>query len=441
MDLERFLDENVKPAAGCTEPVAIGYAVSLAYNSIFGNLPDDPCKDVPMPDPDSLKEVRLQVGKGVYKNAFSMAVPGTNGKKGIELAAALGMYLDPKKELELFEDVDEDVLNRAMNIVDQNKIKITDVKDKAEFDISVVMVYILEGDKTSSSVRLEKFHDHISSIEVDGRILYRDEKIREKDSTIILPDSIDEVLQIAKSIDDGLVNRLYKGIQMNTARAKDGLNGEYGIGVGRKLNEMIKNGELSDDLINKIKMMTAAAADARMGGIEKPVMSTSGSGNQGITALVPLGVVGKEKDISKRRIAEGAMLAHLVTKYSTERSSYLSALCGCSVKAGMGVTAGITYVLGGGSEEIKNSIDLLAGNVTGMICDGAKEGCALKISTAAGESLESSLMALKGLNVPEDNGIVGDTAEETLENIGKISDEMATIDLKIIDILESKIEQ
>ena len=438
MDLERFLDENVKPAAGCTEPVAIGYAVSLAYNSIFGNLPDDPCKDVPIPEPDSLKEVRLKVGKGVYKNAFSMSVPGTKGKKGIEVAAALGMYLDPKKELELFEDVDEDVLNRAMNIVDQNKIKITDVKDKAEFDISVEMIYISEEHKTSSSVRLEKFHDHISSIIVDGEVLYRDENIQKEHRSINVPNSIEEMVDASKNIDEKLIDRLYSGIEMNMARSEDGLENDYGMGVGRMLNEMVESDELSDDLINKVKMMTAAAADARMGGIEKPVMSTSGSGNQGITVLVPIGVVGKEMELNKRKMAEGAMLAHQITKFSTEKSSYLSALCGCSVKAGMGTTAALTYIMGGSVEQIKSSIKLLAGNLTGMICDGAKEGCALKISTAAGEALECSLLALKSLEVPNDNGIVGNTAEETLENIGKISDEMASIDLKIIDILEKK---
>lgn len=438
MNLERFLDENVKPAAGCTEPVAIGYATSLAYNSIFGNLPNDTCKDIPIPEPDSLEEIRLNIGKGVYKNAFSMAVPGTHGRKGIEIAAAVGMYLNPEKELKLFEDVDEDILNSAIDILSQNKIKIVDVKDKAEFDINVEMIYFHHGDRISSSVRLEKYHDHISSIKVDGNILYRNEKILEKDDGVKTPEDIEGIVQAAKSIDEKLISRLYAGIEMNTERAEDGLQGNYGIGVGKMLNEMMENCELSDDLIDIVKMKTAAAADARMGGIEKPVMSTSGSGNQGITVLVPLGVVGRERNISTRKIAEGAMLAHLVTKFSTEKSNYLSALCGCSVKAGMGLTAGLTYILGGDLEEIKNSIKILAGNLTGMICDGAKEGCALKISTAVGEAFESSLMALEGLEVPNDNGIVGDSAEETLTNIGKISDEMSSIDLKIIDILEKK---
>ncbi|MGM0405474.1 MAG: serine dehydratase subunit alpha family protein [Thermoplasmatota archaeon] len=438
MDLKSFLDENVKPAAGCTEPVAIGYATSLAYNSIFGNLPDKPCKEVPKPDPDSLHEIRLKVGKGVYKNAFSMAVPGTNGKKGMKIAAALGIFLDPKKELELFGDVDKEILSKASKITEKDKIKIVDVKGKSEFDINVDLIYDVNDDKRISSVRLEKFHDHISSIIVDKEVLYSDDDIKKEHSSIKVPDSIEGMVNAAKSIDEELVDRLYSGIEMNIARAEDGLENDYGIGVGRKLSEIVKSGELSDDLNNKVKMMTAGAADARMGGIEKPVMSTSGSGNQGITVLVPIGVVGKEMNLSKRKIAEGAMLAHQITKFSTEKSSYLSALCGCSVKAGMGTTAALTYIMGGTVEQIKNSIKLLAGNLTGMICDGAKEGCALKISTAAGEALECSLLALKSLEVPNDNGIVGNTAEETLENIGKISDEMASIDFKIIDILERK---
>ncbi len=437
MDAERFLDENVKPAAGCTEPVAIGYATSLAYNSIFGNLPHETCKEIPKPDPSSLDEIRLKVGKGVYKNAFSMAVPGTNGKKGMEIAAALGIFLDLKKGLELFEDVDKEILSNSTEIT--KKIKIVDVKDKSEFDISVDLIYEVNGDKRTSSVRLEKFHDHISSIIVDGEVLYRDDDIQKEHNSIKVPNTIEEMINVAKNIDDNVATRLYSGIDMNIARAEDGLWNKYGIGVGRKLNEMVKNGELSDDLINKVKIKTAGASDARMGGIEKPVMSTSGSGNQGITVLVPIGVVGKEMNLSKRKMAEGAMLAHQITKFSTEKSSYLSALCGCSVKAGMGTTAALTYIMGGTVEQIENSIKLLAGNLTGMICDGAKEGCALKISTAAGEALECSLLALKSLEVPNDNGIIGNTAEETLENIGKISDEMASIDLKIIDILERKV--
>ena len=436
MDTKRFLDENVKPATGCTEPVAIGYATSLAYNSLFGNLPHEPCKDIPRPKIGSLDDIELSIGKGVYKNAFSMAVPGTCGEKGIEIAAAVGLFLDPKKELELFEDVDEHILKEAKKIV--KKIDISDVKDKSEFDISVCLKYDHEEEKRTSSVRLEKFHDHISKIEVDGEVLYKDKEIEKETSSVKVPDSFEEMIQTASDIDENTVERLYSGIEMNKKLGEKSLENGYGLGVGKKLKEMVEDGDLSDDLVNKVKIKTAAAADARMGGIEKPVMSTSGSGNQGITALVPIGIVGEEKGLSKRKQAEAAMLAHLVTKYSTERSSHLSALCGCSVKAGMGAVASLTYLLGGDVEEIKNSINILAGNLTGMICDGAKEGCALKIATAAGETLESSLMALKGLEVPKDNGIVGKTAEETLENIGKISNEMASIDLQIIDILEKK---
>ncbi len=438
MDTERFLDENVKPATGCTEPVALGYATSIAYNSLFDNLPNEPCKEIPGPKTDDIETIRLSIGKGVYKNAFSMAVPGTDKEKGIYMAAAIGIFLDPNKELELFEDVDEGIIREAKKIVKENKIDITEVKDKSEFDISVCLKYEHDKVKRTSSVRLKKFHDHISTIEVDGDILYNDEHIEKESSPIEIPDNLEEMVQIAENIDENTVERLYKGIKMNKSLGEKSLKKGYGIEVGKKLDDMVKDGELSNDLVNKVKIKTAAAADARMGGIEEPVMSTSGSGNQGITVLVPIGVVGEEKKLNERKQAEAAMLAHLVTKYSTHKSSHLSALCGCSVKAGMGSAAALTYLLGGDVSKIRNSIKILAGNLTGMICDGAKEGCALKISTAAGETLESALMALKGMEVPNDNGIVGESAEETLENIGKISDEMASIDLEIIDILEKK---
>ncbi len=438
MNTERFLDENVKPATGCTEPVAIGYAVSLAYNSIFGNLPDRSTGEVPRTGPDPLKAIKLRIGKGVYKNAFSIPVPGTDGEKGVDISAAMGVYLDPENELDLFKDVNDELLKDARKIKESNKISVVEVKDKSEFDIEVELEYEEEDEINKSNVRLKKFHDHIYSIEVNGKILYKDDSMERDEDGVKVPETIEEMVEVAKNIDEKVEKRVYEGIEMNTRLADIGLQEKYGIEVGKKIKQMMDSGELSDDLINKVKMKTAAAADARMGGIDESVMSTSGSGNQGITVLVPIGVVGKEKGYSKRRMAEAAMLAHQVTKFSTERSSYLSALCGCSVKAGMGTAAGITYLMGGKAEEIKDSINILAGNVTGMICDGAKEGCALKISTAAGEAVESSLMALKGLKVPYDNGIIGKTAEETLENIGKISDEMAFIDMKVIEILEKK---
>jgi L-cysteine desulfidase len=195
---------------------------------------------------------------------------------------------------------------------------------------------------------------------------------------------------------------------------------------------------IENSLLSEVKIRTAAAGDARMGGSKLPVMTTSGSGNQGILALMPVAVIGERHGIDKRRICEAAMLSHLVTCFAASESGDLSAICGCSIKAGFGAAAGAAYILGGGINEINNSINILAANITGMICDGAKESCALKLLTAAGAATESAFMAMSGMKVSPDNGIIFAGAEETIKAIGEISLSMVPTDIEIVKIMQDK---
>jgi L-cysteine desulfidase len=231
---------------------------------------------------------------------------------------------------------------------------------------------------------------------------------------------------------------VYKGVLMNKAIAEEGLRGDYGLGLGKKLLAMREKGIISDSVLTDVRIMAAAAGDARMGGANMPVMSTCGSGNQGITALIPPLVVSERFELNKDRLIESAMLSHLVTKLVSDNSGYLSAMCGCSIKAGIGATAAVTYLMGGDIERINNAINITTANITGTICDGAKEGCSLKLSTAAGTATESAFMALEGMVVPSDNGIVFEKAEDTIKGIGKISKAMVATDGAIVGIMQEK---
>lgn len=447
LDVMRFLKNNVRPVTGCTEPVAIGYAAALAYHALYGILPVNNngvmtfSGSCPAPQNEYLHKITIKTDRNVYKNALAVAIPGTGGKKGIGLASAMGMYCNPADRLNLFEKIGKDIVSFGNEIAGSGKVIIENVddnSDQADLDIRVSLDYIIDGNTKTASVRLQHYHSNIVQIIVEGNVVYDNKSKAHSELRQELPDTIAELVDIAKGLTSDEKDEIYKGIVMNKAIAEGGLNSDYGLGLGKTFESMVKDGVLNDSIITQVRIKSAAAGDARMGGANIPVMSTAGSGNQGITALVPIVIVGEKYDIEKGKLCEAAMLSHLVTRYAENLSGHLSALCGCAIKAGIGAAAGLTYMLGGNIEQINNAINIVAANITGMVCDGAKEGCALKLSTAAGAAAESAFMALKGINVPTDNGIVCKKAEDTIKAIGKISHSMVQTDHAVIDIMQGK---
>jgi L-cysteine desulfidase len=447
-NIQDFLKKNVKPATGCTEIIAVGYATSLAYFALFNktiNIKDE----IPVfPSPaeefklNQLKTITVKTDRDVYKNAFAVSIPGTNSKKGIAMATAIGFYCNPRNKLNLFGDLSENIVRIAKKIINSGKIQIDYLKNqrkKLHLDIRVSLEYIMDNNILRSSyVRLQDEHDNITTIKRDGKILYEGSRRLETVERETFPKEIEELIEIIKTMSIREKEMVFNGIKMNSKIAEEGLKGNYGQAVGQTLRKIAKINKTDHSLIMNVRIMSAAAADARMGGCDLPVMSTSGSGNQGITALVPIAIIGDLKKSPYQKICEAALLSHLITKMTHLFSTHLSALCGCAIKAGIGATAGITYLLNGSLEQIHNAINLLAANITGIICDGAKAGCALKLSTAAGVATESALMALEDVTIPSDNGIICQKAEDTIKAIGRISDSMVETDYTIIDIMRQK---
>ncbi|MBU0975573.1 MAG: L-serine ammonia-lyase, iron-sulfur-dependent, subunit alpha [Patescibacteria group bacterium] len=457
LNLERLFAKQVKPALGCTEIVAIGYASSLAFGAILEKTPHffpsrkDPSNKKNVSDPEIL-QVKVDMDRNVYKNARAVYIPLPKSikrkAKGVEMASALGIFCDfdnfeRTNILTLFDDLTSSKYISAKQLIRSVKFDV-DVVDnwtgKSDLDIVVEITAQFGNKKIKGKARLQHEPDNVTFISQTGRVLYRKNSERKEDMDRDLSQlsrmSISRILGLAQSLPDSVKKRLEEGIDMNMALAEEGLTGRYGLKVGKSLKRVYRKGIFANGLITECKMYAAAACDARMGGARKAAMSTAQSGNQGISATIPLIVTAMRTKYNKKKLIEALAVAHLITAYIAYYSGNLSAMCGCSIKAGIGSAAGLTYYLGGNIEKVRNAIKNMSANITGMICDGAKEGCALKISASVGCAIESALLALDGVQVPSDNGIVETRAENTLQNIGKVSDGMIGTDRTIVqDIL------
>ena len=440
-----FLKENVKPAAGCTEIVAIGLASSIAYNAIYGNFPKNTGlatnESVPFPKREKLEEIKVVLDRNVFKNAYGVAIPNTN-KRGIKLATVLGMYLDMNRffkdetdtgYLEIFKQLDKSLLPLAETMV--SKVHVEVDHTKSELYIYVKLVY----DKNVAEVALIAEHDNIAFIKLNERMIYKREGKRKITKKLNKTFSLNKILDKVEKIGDRELAELQKTVDVNKLLVEEGLLGNYGMGIVKKYKKLIKEGLLPDDLQAKIKLQVAAGIEARMGGADYPAMSSSGSGNNGIVATLPIIVVGENLDIKKDKILKGILVSHMIVKEASNYIGNLSALCGACNKAAFGAAAGLTYVLGGNKREIENAVKYVASNITGVVCDGAKYGCVLKAVTAACVAYEAALMSLKGLDVPDD-GIVDKNVDKTLENVGKVAKAMSNVDDVVVKIIQEKEE-
>ena len=439
MDVKTFLRQNVMPVTGCSEPAAIAYATSVACQALGGSLPPDFACASPV-RLGGIKKISVHTDRNVFKNAFSAVIPGTDGMKGPAAAAAAGIFLYPHNGLDIFSGMTPEIRARARLAVLSGKIScITPAVSSREHspDIRVEVTTGVDNGKKTVVVRLSGRHDCIRTITIDGSEVFTASSRQNPEPDEIPPGTMSGMIRIAETAELPEIEEVYRGVAMNMALAEQNTNLVYGLGLGRNLHRALRNQKGQLSMVDNVRIASATAADARMGGAPYPVMSTAGSGNQGITALVPVGVIGRECRFSSCEIGRAGLLSHMVTWQMDRHLGRLSPLCGCSVKAGMGAAAGLAYLIGGGPEEVTTAINLMAANITGTICDGAKPGCTLKIATATGMAAESAFLAVAGMKIPEGNGIVQDSAAETFQSIGTISRAMDQVDAAIIGILDA----
>ncbi|WDV47890.1 L-serine ammonia-lyase, iron-sulfur-dependent, subunit alpha [Clostridiaceae bacterium M8S5] len=425
VDLKRYIDilkKEVVPALGCTEPIAVALAVAKAKDTLG--------KDV--------ERVEVYVSPNIYKNGMGVGIPGT-GMVGLDIASALGATGgNANAKLEVLKDItSEDIANAKKSLAEKRvEVKVKEVPNKLYIE-----AICLNGNDTSRVV-IKDIHSNIVLVQLNDNILYK-RKVSECDIEIDKTDemielSVKGIYEFAMNVDFKDIKFILEGAKLNKEISNEGLSGEYGLMVGKSLSQSIKEGILSDDIQSYAMAMTSAASDARMAGCMKSVMSNSGSGNQGITVILPVVAVSEKLNATEEELARALVMANLVAIHIKAYLGRLSALCGCVV-ASAGASCGITYLMGGKLENIKYSIKNMIGNISGMICDGAKTGCALKVSTGVSAAVQSSILAMKGIQISNMDGIIDKCVEKTIRNIAKIgSSGMVETDKMILDIMVSK---
>jgi len=482
LDISKLFELEIKPAFGCTEPVAIGYATSLAYNAILGRVPiwlrgKIPIKYATGVNQEDVEVDRIEVSvdRGIFKNALAVGIPRTKGQKGIGIAAAMGIFCFPEaegKEMALFETLQPEDLEKAKTLAEKVNIKLIEGWERSEgiqIRASVEVKHKRLPERVlTGTAKIEKTHSNVMSISVYDSLDQVAEVPSEKKLEIQREDlgvedrlkatSISDIVAELEALPESAVEKMIQLVEMNIAISEEGLKGMKGLGIGGILRDLVDEGCLGDDFITSAQIMVASAADVRMGGFDYPVMTCAGSGNQGITASLPIIAVAQkngydieglllqrrsgqlseadEKKLS--RLVKALALSNIITCYVTYHTKYLSALCGCAIKAGLGAAAGIAYLLSQSADKVETAIQNMAGNITGLICDGGKEGCSLKLTTSASIAIQSALLAMRGIRVPSDNGIVAEKAEDTIRNIGRVCQAMNVTDAEIVRIMADK---
>lgn len=411
-----ILKNQVVPALGCTEPGAVAYAVARAKEILKGDV----------------KKLIIYADKNIIKNGMGVGIPGTN-EHGIIFAAALSLVIGKSEyTLEVLKDVNNESIDRALEIVDSNIITLNLMEDieglyiKAEafseFDASCVIIRNSHTNIIYESKNNEVLLDKPVNISTDSEIKY---KIKDY--------SFEDLINFSNSVNIEDIEFIQNGIDINMRIADAGLNEQTGVGLG---SYFYKNAK---DVFSIAKAYTAAASEARMSGYLLPVMSSAGSGNHGLVAIIPIAFIGKEKNIQREKIIRSVTLSHLVTIFVKAHLGSLSPVCGCGVAAGVGCAAGLTYLLNGSITQIKGSINNMIAGISGMLCDGAKIGCSYKLSISVDAAIDASEMALKNIFIPDDNGILGSTPEKTIINLAQVSNKgMKNTDDVILDVMLNK---
>jgi len=424
-DYIAIIEKEVVPALGCTEPIAAALASATAAE-LLGKQPS---------------KIEVYLSQNVLKNGMSVGIPGT-GLFGLEIAVAAGAIGgNPGLGLEVLKDLTPEDVEIAQQMIVNGKLKIIHKEAAEALYIEVIAV----SGKESSRVIIKERHDNIVLTEKNGSVIFQKPEKSESGSDEF--SSLDETLRTMSEQDiwDFSMNSPLEDISfimeaalLNTRISDEGLRGDYGLKVGKSINENISRGILQSDLSNDAVKRTASGADARMAGLELPAMSNSGSGNQGITATMPVVAVADKLGSTKEQLIRALILSHLTSIHMKSRMARLSALCGASVAA-TGASCGIVYLLGGVYEHVEYAIKNMVGNVAGMVCDGAKTSCALKVASCVSAGVQGALLAINSISVSEIEGIVEEDIERTINNLGKLgSGGMAETDKMILSIMTSK---
>ena len=418
----RLIHREVIPAIGCTEPIAVALACAKAAE-VLGDCPE---------------RVEVYLSANILKNAMGVGIPGT-GMVGLPIAIALGSLIGRSAYgLEVLKDLSPEGLAAGKAMVERKCISIA---LKEQVDKLYIEVVSHRGDEESRVV-ISHAHTHFSYIARNGEVLYNEEsgashEELEADEEIALNFGL--VYDFAMQMPLEEIRFILETARVNEAAAKASMEaGCYGHTVSQTFAGEFGKRFLGDSVYTHMLAMTAAACDARMDGAMIPVMSNSGSGNQGLSATLPVVSFAKDMQSSEEQLIRALMLSHLMVIYIKQSLGRLSALCGCVVAA-TGASCGITYLMGGSRQQLTYAIKNMIGNITGMICDGAKPSCALKVSSGVSTAMLSALMAMEQKVVTPVEGIIDEDVDRSIANLTSIGSKgMESTDRLVLDIMTAK---
>ncbi|MFQ1828068.1 serine dehydratase subunit alpha family protein [Aeromonas veronii] len=420
----QIIQQVVKPALGCTEPIAAAYAAAVATRQLG-------C------EPGRLE---VAVSDNLYKNSMGVYVPGT-GKIGLAIAAAAGAIGgNADAGLEVLAAIQPAQVERAQQLIDAGKVQVSRTA-APEFIFCRVTVYGSDdkGEEHSAEVTLCGGHTRIVEQRRDGEVTFTADQ-SQGGATGSICDGVDisiaAIYEFATQVEFEQIRFILKASELNGKLSAEGMNNPYGLEIGRTMQQNIDAGLIGEDVMNRIVMMTAAASDARMGGATLPAMSNFGSGNQGIAATIPVMVIAERFAASEEQLARALIMSHLGAIYIKSHYPPLSAFCGNTVTSAAASMA-MVYLAGGSFEQSCFAIQNVLSDSAGMVCDGAKASCAMKVSTSSGAAVRGFLMALNSHSV-SGQGIVAGDVDQTIRNVGQMVKEgMSATDSTIIDIMSA----
>lgn len=398
-ELIEVIKNETKPAVGCTEPVAVALTAATAMKYFKGKL----------------NKIDLKVSRNIFKNGKSVTIPNTE-ECGVDVAAALGIICgDAEAGLYVFKAVNDTYVKEAKEMLQNKMISTTPLTDT---DAVFVQVDLF-GEKEEVTAILRGSHTNIEKIIVNGEVVF-EKDINNSEATncnFMKNLTIKQLREITEVIEIKKLDFIMAGVKMNKEAAEEGLKRNKGLRWGATLLKLQNEGKIGKDVATTARILTAAGSDIRMGGGICPIMTSGGSGNQGLCVILPITVVAEDIKASEEKLIRAVFFGHAVNNFVKKYTGKLSAICGCAIAAGIGSGAAIAWLLGGSDVQIEGAIQNMLANLTGMVCDGAKESCAIKLSTSAAEAVLSAYLACNGAIVPCKTGIIGEVVEDTIRNL------------------------
>ena len=416
-----LMKREVVPAVGCTEPMAVALCVARATEAL-GNKPE---------------KITALLSANILKNAMGVGIPGT-GMIGLPIAIALGAIIGKSEyQLEVIKDVCPEAIEQGKQFIAEGRI---DIQLKQNCCDKLYVEILCEGNGHRSSAIIQGSHTHFVRVTRDAEVLLDQQAHGSSEGD----DSGDIALNLRLVYDFAMqapldeIRFILETRDYNLKAAQESLKGNYGHCLGKTMDRPLSHGIFGNTIFSRILSKTALATDARMGGALIPVMSNSGSGNQGICATNPVAVYAMENENTEEELIRALTLSHLTAIYIKQSLGKLSALCGCVV-ASIGSSCGITYLMGGDYDRICYAVKNMIANLTGMICDGAKPSCALKIASGVSTALLSAVLAMEGRHVTSAEGIIDDDVDRSIRNLTVIgADAMCATDQMVLDIMTDK---